>query len=230
MRDKHEQQIVLSREEVRAFDRWAIDTLGMPESVLMENAGAGAARIFLQRFSVGNTKVLILCGCGNNGGDGFVVARHLLNFGYNVEVLIFGNPDRLKGAARSNYETLNKILDETFFIDISSLDWREKVSRSISKSTIMVDALLGTGFKPPLREGFGELIELINQSQKKVLAIDIPSGMDANLGVVDSPVVKADCCVSFVAAKKGFFKPSAQLYTGEVFVASIGIDVRFKYH
>ncbi len=230
MSDNYQGQIILSREEVRAFDQWAINTLGIPESVLMENAGSSAARVFMQRYSREGARVLILCGCGNNGGDGFVVARHLLNVGYNVEVLVFGSLRKLKGAARINYEILNKILDETVSIDISCPNWQEEISNSISRSTLIVDALLGTGFKAPLREGYSELIKLINQSQRCVFAIDIPSGLDANLGVLDSPVIKADCSVSFVALKKGFLTPSAQLYIGEICIASIGIDVRFKHH
>ncbi len=210
----------MTREEVRAFDRHAIDVLKIPGVVLMENAGLACTRTALSMLATRRkNRVCILCGTGNNGGDGYVIARHLLNQGAHVQVFIFGNVARVTGDALIHLTILRHLnaAVRTLPADqVTDPKW-------LSSSDLLIDALLGTGLKGDLRGPYRQLIDTINHAGKQVLAVDIPSGLDCDTGWPLGAAIKADQTVSFVAVKAGFQNPEAAQYTGQVTVASIGV-------
>ena len=208
----------LSRAEVRSIDARAAEELGLPTLVLMENAGRGAAERLRARLRPGD-RVAIACGPGNNGGDGAVVARHLDSWGYDVRVVWFASPGSLRGDAATQYSILAKSgIDQNSITDpAADLDalWRD--------AAWVVDGLLGTGLTRPV-EGLLKLaIESINRSGRPVVALDLPSGLDADSGVPLGLSVRATFTVTFVAPKLGFSAPGAADYTGAVEIVEIGV-------
>ncbi|MCH7989427.1 MAG: NAD(P)H-hydrate epimerase [Planctomycetes bacterium] len=209
----------LSRDEVRDVDRRAVEEYGMPGIVLMENAGRGAAELLL---SLGVSGTILICaGKGNNGGDGFVIARHLENRGMNVTVLLFADPDQLKGDALVNYGIAAKagtpmsLLGDTFDV--------ERLEKQFAEADWIVDALLGTGTCGEIREQYATIINGINASSAKVFAVDLPSGLDCDTGEPLDPCVRADHTATFVARKVGFERTVSQEWTGTVHVIDIGV-------
>lgn len=211
--------LYLSRHEVRAIDRRAIEELGMPGVILMENAGRGAAEV-LNAFGIEGL-VVCCCGKGNNGGDGFVIARHLDNWGIAVRVLLFASPTDLTGDAAINFGIIEKSGLAIDRHDRPSLD-EASIAASLARADWVVDALFGTGLAGPVRPPFDRLIALINASAKKILAVDIPSGLDCDTGRPLGATVRAHHTVTFVAAKKGFAAPESREWTGPVHVVDIG--------
>jgi NAD(P)H-hydrate epimerase len=213
----------LSREQVRALDRRAIEEFGVPGIVLMENAGRGAAEVLISLGCKG--PVLICCGKGNNGGDGFVIARHLDNRQIPVRVLLFADPGRLEGDAAINYQIIARsgleisVYDGEFVNDA-------RVRSELAKAEWIVDALFGTGLTGPVRKPFDQIIQCANESGRRILAVDIPSGMDCDTGQPLGPTVRAEHTVTFVAEKKGFANPLARNWTGQVHVVNIGAPRR----
>jgi NAD(P)H-hydrate epimerase len=209
----------LSRDEVRAIDRRAIDEFGVPGVVLMENAGRGAAELLL---SLGVSGLVVICaGKGNNGGDGFVIARHLDNAGHSVRVFLFGRPADLTGDAAINYQIIARS-GLAITIDAEKV-FDDAVLRSeFATAAWIVDALFGTGLTGPVRSPFDQVIAATNISGKRVLAVDIPSGLDCDTGQPLGPCVRATHTVTFVAQKKGFANPAAKEWLGQVHVVGIG--------
>ena len=220
---------ILSREEVRACDRVAIEHYEINGLVLMENAGGAAARQILDLLQEkGGKRVGILAGAGNNAGDGFVVARHLVNEGIEVDVLICVARERFQGDALSNLMIIEHMEIPLQYADPESAEGIAAAIQKIgSKSDMLVDALLGTGTVGAPREPFRTAIRTINQLDLPVVSLDIPSGLDCDSGAPLEIAVRADYTVTFAAIKKGFSNPEAQEYTGVVTLASIGIDVRY---
>lgn len=210
---------VLSRDEVRSVDRRAIDEYGMPGVVLMENAGRGATELLRSLGIQG--QVVICCGKGNNGGDGFVMARHLDNHGARVCVLLFARPEELTGDAAVNYHVIARAgLKIDVRCDASDT---EALRRELAGRDWVVDALFGTGLKGPVRPPFDGIISAINDSGARVLAVDIPSGLDCDTGQPLGATVKALHTATFVALKKGFLEPAAKPWLGQVHVIDIGV-------
>lgn len=216
----------LTREEVRAVDRRAIDEFGMTGLVLMENAGRGAAE---QLMALGVDGSVIVCaGKGNNGGDGFVIARHLELLGCDVRVLLFANPSELSGDAAANWRILEAA--ETPRVVLGRQPALSDIDHTLSHADWIVDALLGTGTVGEVREPYRTAITAINRSARKVFAVDLPSGLDCDTGepiemLSDGTAVcvRATQTVTFVARKRGFDNPASQAFTGEVHVVGIGI-------
>ena len=215
----------MSRDQVRGFDSWAINTASVPGVVLMENAGRSCAELIRQTLAEkkGNT-VCIFCGGGNNGGDGFVIARHLTNVGIKVITVICGDPAKIKGDALTNYRILQKIGLTIEHLNPCDDNLEQKVKSLSSGSDILVDALFGTGLTGPLRNGYDILVNAVNVLRKPIIAVDIPSGLDCDTGLPTGAAIKAQATVTFVAAKKGFANPAAGEYTGRIYIASIGIE------
>jgi NAD(P)H-hydrate epimerase len=209
----------MSRAEVRAFDRHAIEQLGIPAAVLMENAGRGAAQI-LQALGIRGS-IVIACGKGNNGGDGLVMARHLANCGFDTLTLLFARPEDLSADAVLQWKIVEKLGLPTQIWPDRQLD-EEKLASIFARADWIVDALFGTGLAGPVREPFDHVIELINASPARVLALDIPSGLDCDTGEAVGPTIRAEHTVTFVAPKLGFGNPAAAAYTGRVHVVPIG--------
>lgn len=210
----------MNREQVRNVDRRAIDEYGMSGLVLMENAGRGAAEV-IHRFHPEST-VAILCGTGNNGGDGFVIARHLELLGQkSIVFLVADNPQReLSADAQANWIIIEKA---GFRIEkIESGD--ETVLRdTLNSCSVIVDALLGTGARGAPRSPYDRVIRLANQSSARRVAIDIPSGLDCDTGKAAEPCFQADLTVTFVDTKPGFLLRNGPAHTGLVQVVEIGV-------
>lgn len=213
--------IALTREQVREVDRWAIDTLGLPGIALMENAGRGAAESLLRRGLTGS--VCVVAGGGNNGGDGYVIARHLANAGIEVEILSLVPLDRLSGDAE-----INATVAANLRIPIRTLKLPEELELFRSRletAEWIVDALLGTGLASNVRSPYEEAIQAINDSRASVFAVDVPSGLDCDTGQPLGIAVRANRTVTFVALKTGFLNPAASQWLGEIEVAGIGVPI-----
>ncbi|MBO0697958.1 MAG: NAD(P)H-hydrate epimerase [Zavarzinella sp.] len=207
----------LSRAEVRDLDRRAIHEYGVPGVVLMENAGRGAAELLL-RLRNKREEVLILCGPGNNGGDGFVVARHLQNAGVDAGVMYLGEKPPT-GDAGIQYQIAKKAnLVGTF--EGSSPDGLADFVTCV-KGWI-VDAMFGTGLTRALSSPYAEIVAAVNRGKQRVFAIDIPSGLDCDTGEPLGPTIRATHTATFVALKKGFLNPKAKAWLGEVHILDIG--------
>jgi NAD(P)H-hydrate epimerase len=211
--------VFLSREQVRAIDRRAIEEFGVPGVVLMENAGRGAAEVLLSLGARG--PVVVCCGKGNNGGDGFVIARHLDNRTVPVRVLLFARSEELTGDAALNYEIVRRSGIPNDVRGDQPVDG-DALRRDFAAAEWVVDALFGTGLAGAVRPPFDAVIGAINASGAKVLAVDIPSGLDCDTGEPLGATVRAQHTVTFVALKKGFAQPAAREWVGEVHVADIG--------
>jgi len=209
----------LTRDEVRQVDRIAIEEYGLPGLVLMENAGRGAAE-WLAELAPASTAVA--CGVGNNGGDGFVLARHFLNRGLPVRVLLCGDPTGLRGDALVQAGVLARagIPLESPPPGEAAGSWLDGV---FSQSDWIVDALLGTGLRGEVRDPHRAWIDAIHRAEKPVFALDIPSGLDCDRGTPLGAAVRATCTATFVAWKRGFLEPQAREWLGECRVIDIGL-------
>jgi NAD(P)H-hydrate epimerase len=229
--------LILNRDQVRRVDRLAIDELGITGVVLMENAGRTCAKVLLDRLGVppasvqdaGETpavrsRVAILCGGGNNGGDGYVIARHLHNAGVEVKVYSAVDPAKLTGDALINRRIVEKMdLPRAEIVSAAQLADAE---REWAGAALLVDALLGTGFSGEMRPPMAAVIAACNRlhaAGKPVVAVDLPSGLDCDTGKPAAETIRADTTVTFVARKPGFLIPGAEVYSGEVIVAGIGV-------
>jgi NAD(P)H-hydrate epimerase len=209
----------MSRDQVRALDRRAIQVYGVPGPVLMENAGRGAAELM---HSLGiNGKVVICCGKGNNGGDGFVIARHLDNQRVPVKILLFAHPQELSGDAVTAYRIVAMSELPLTVFDRPPLD-ADALSRELADADWIVDALCGTGLQGPMRPPLDQAAVAMNASRARVLAVDLPSGLDCDTGQPLGPTVRAHHTATFVALKKGFANPAAAPWLGQVHVVDIG--------
>ena len=219
--------VVMTRDEVRAFDAWAINALGIPGVALMENAGRSCAELLVDKLEgIPEPKVCIFCGTGNNGGDGYVIARHLINRGIKITIVICGDYNKIKGDAKTNLDILERMGRSIERLNPSDNDVAGRVAHFSAGASAIVDALFGTGLKGQLSDEYKRLIENINSCNIPVLAVDIPSGIDCDSGEPFGAAIRAKWTVTFVAVKKGFLTANTAQYTGEIFVASIGIAVR----
>ncbi len=212
----------LTREEVRSIDRCAIDRLGVPGVVLMENAGRNAVDA-IEDFAgpCGGRSVAVVAGGGNNGGDGFVIARHLVMRGAKVVTFLIAPEDKIAGDAHINLDIIRNLGHDIRRLrqDLSVAD----LLAPLGRFDLIIDAAGGTGIDGSLRGDLAAAIERINAAPVAVVAVDIPTGLDCDTGKAAGPAVRADMTVTFVARKKGFDAPGADAYTGEVRVADIGV-------
>ncbi|MBE3144863.1 MAG: NAD(P)H-hydrate epimerase [Planctomycetes bacterium] len=219
----------MSRDEVRAFDAWAINELGVPGIVLMENAGRSCAQFIIETLSkIKKPKVCIFCGTGNNGGDGFVIARHILNAGFAVTVVVCGNIAKIRNDARVNLDILTGLGLKIERLDMEGTDDIDsRVTKLANEANMIIDAIFGTGLTGTLRDEYKRLIESINGLGCPILSVDIPSGLDCDTGQPLDAAIKANCTVTFVAVKKGFVFENTRAYTGDIFIASIGVEPKY---
>jgi NAD(P)H-hydrate epimerase len=211
---------MLSREQVRAFDKHAIEQLGIPAAVLMENAGRGATDILQAQGIRGN--VVICCGKGNNGGDGLVMARHLANRNVPAYTLLFADPADLTPDCALQWKIVAALRSPAESMPGPSVD-ESRLKSLFQRADWIVDALFGTGLKGALAPPFDRIVSLINASGARVLAVDIPSGLDCDTGNPLGATIKAEHTATFVAPKVGFANPLANAYTGRVHVVDIGV-------
>jgi NAD(P)H-hydrate epimerase len=210
-------------DEMQRIDAFAIDTVGIPGVVLMENAGRAAFEQAYIGLAGKNAPALVLCGRGNNGGDGFVIARHLLNNRIETDVYVVGALSKIKGDAGVNLRILKRMGVPIRRVTKKSLP---ELRRKVKQAGLIVDALLGTGLSGEVTGMFHEIISLINGAGRPVLSVDIPSGLDGITGKPLGIAIVANATVTFQLPKKAFENPRARNYTGQLKVVDIGIPLQ----
>ncbi|MEI6222621.1 MAG: NAD(P)H-hydrate epimerase [bacterium] len=233
---------VLTAEQIRAIDRRTIDDFGIPEAVLMERAALGVTEVashllnygfaFLQKVvqtnqlpillspahSLGGKKIVIVCGKGNNGGDGLVVARQLWQRGAKISVFFTYTEDAFSTSVIQQLAIVKKM-----GIPIFHLSEKERFEATLSQTDLVIDAVFGTGFSGEVRKPLSEVFALINHCDKPILSVDIPSGLDGTTGEVANVAVKADVTVTFHCKKTGLVEGKGKEYSGLVVVWDIGL-------
>jgi len=209
-------EIHLTRRQVREIDRRSIEEFHIPAIVLMENAARAVTETAMRFVSAGK-RALILCGGGNNGGDGLAVARHLHNRGVDVSVGLTVAPDKYQGDALINWNIVRAMGLP------AAPTSPEAISQS--KADLIIDAIFGTGLQQAPRPPFGQIVTAIKKLGWPVLAVDLPSGMDCDTGEALGDSIAATITVTFVAQKSGFGHPRAKALTGEVVVGDIGCPI-----
>lgn len=207
---------VVSSEEMREIDRTTINDIGIPSSVLMERAGLAVIAHIKRIF--GRKRIIVLSGSGNNGGDGLVVARNLHNDGWDVHVFITSPPEDLRGDAFLQYQIAEHCGVKVKLAD----EFIEKHNSIVSRHSIIVDALLGTGLSKNISGKLADIISIINSSNVPVISIDISSGISSNNGQIMGTCVKADYTVTFGLPKRGHLVYPGYEYTGQLLIENIG--------
>jgi ADP-dependent NAD(P)H-hydrate dehydratase / NAD(P)H-hydrate epimerase len=213
---------VATAEQMQEIDRKAIGTFGIPGIVLMENAGRGAADLLCGAFpGIEGKQIAILAGKGNNGGDGFVIGRHLLNRGLSVRVLLLSDSATLKGDAKTNFEIFSRMRGEVLFFP--GPEHFERLKNDLEGADLLVDAIFGTGLNSEVEGFHRQVIEHLNHLNRPVFAVDIPSGLDADTGKPLGAAVRAALTVTFGLPKVGHLIAPGPDYTGELKIIDIGI-------
>jgi len=216
----------LSALEIQKLDQIAIQKIGIPSIALMENAGRSVAQEVLRRAKRFPKKcVLIFCGLGNNAGDGFVCARHLINHNVRTKVFLIEKPDHLKDDAAVNYKILRNLKIPIHLIESTAS--LKIIDADFKKTKIIVDAIFGVGLNRDIEGLFKVVIEKINSAKAHVISVDVPSGLDATTGKIYGVCVRAKTTVTFSFAKKGFFINEGPRQVGRIVVVDIGIPRMF---
>lgn len=214
---------VLSRAQMRAFDAHAIDVCKVPSVLLMENAGRGAADV-IDRDVLGGRpeakRVVIVCGAGNNGGDGFVVGRHLLSRGARVEAWLAGEATKMTRDCRMNYDAFVGLGGRVDAVVPQALD---PLRVALGGADVVIDALFGTGLDRPIGDLLAGVVGFINDARTRKVALDVPSGMNADTGVAMGAAVRADYTVTFAHLKLGHLTGQGAHLSGVVRVVDIGV-------
>ncbi len=219
---------VLAAEQMQAVDRRAIDEIGIPGVVLMENAGRAVAEEIVSRYSSqGLQRAVVLAGKGNNGGDGYVIARHLLDHDWDVLTLVFAESGTVTGDAATHLKTLVNCDGQVVYI--STEEDFDAVVEDIGDFTVVVDALFGTGLAKPLQGLLLDAVGWINCQLCPVVAVDIPSGVNGSNGQIMGDAVNADLTVTFAFPKIGQVTFPGARHAGELVVADIGIPKQVMY-
>ena len=207
----------VSAREARQIDGKLKETYGISTLVLMENAGAAVCR---EALKAGKKKIAVVCGKGNNGGDGFVCFRHLLAAGIEPDLFLATPADQASEEARHNLDILLKLGQKPVLLDEAGLgDFTRK------KYSLIIDALLGVGLEGEVSAPYSRIIAAINAAGSKVLSVDIPSGLNADTGTAMGSCVEADATVTFLCAKQGMLTGAGPAYCGKIVVAGLGIPV-----
>ncbi len=236
-----EKLITVSAQQMQQLDRYNIETVGIPNEVLMERAALGVTEIAILFLNKGiravkklskegklfkniyrkkclaGKKILILCGKGNNGGDGLAVARQLQQLGAEVLVYLSFSEEEYKSTARLQLEIVKKIGLKIF------VETRHAVSLQLNKFDLIIDAVFGTGFSGNVKEPQAKLFKAINAIKKPVISIDIPSGLNSTTGEIGNIAIKALITVTFQYLKTGLLQNQGKKYSGVVVVWEIGL-------
>jgi NAD(P)H-hydrate epimerase len=214
--------LVVTSEEMKKLDQSAIKDYGIPGIVLMENAGLQVVKVVEKVLGdLSGKEIAIFVGKGNNGGDGLVVARHLLNRGASVKVLILADYEEIKGDARVNLEIWRKMGQKVH--SLTRGDGLNVIRLILMNVDLVIDAVYGTGFRGTVGEKIGSVIEVLNKSGKSIIAVDVPSGLEADTGMVNGPCIRASHTVTFGLPKVGLIIGAGPEYAGELHVADISI-------
>ena len=213
---------LFSTEQIRKIDDFAINHLGIPGVVLMENASREIFQKISERIEyLESPKIGFVCGKGNNGGDGFATARHFSNAGYKVEVVYIGSENEMSGDCRFNYQVLKKLSNTNKNIEIVKFVSIRSLS-SLKRCNIICDAILGSGSQGELREPYRSIINFVNKLNAQKVAIDIPTGLEADSGYSEFSFI-ADFTITLGQLKKGLFIGDGKVYSGDVEKGGIGI-------
>jgi NAD(P)H-hydrate epimerase len=241
---------VVTAEQIREMDRRAIAEFGIPGVVLMENAGRAVVEVMTQEYGpLAGKRITVFCGSGNNGGDGFVIARYLYLADARTRVVMVDSPEKLKADARIHYDLMRKLdveymdreamqaellqsnLPDSFkkmlVAEVDRSDWLDGIGMAVSKyapADLIVDALLGTGIKDAPREPYSHAIRAVNEVTCPVISVDVPSGLNSDTGATPGEVVRATHTVTFAYPKLGLFLYPGADVVGQLHVADIGFD------
>jgi NAD(P)H-hydrate epimerase len=208
-------------DEMKEIDRKAIEETGIPGIVLMENAGRGTVDEIEREFgSVVSKKVVIVCGKGNNGGDGFVIARWLIKREANVSVFLIGRQKDISGNARINLNILRKM--NTQVREVIDEDGLPPLKESFKDADVVVDAIFGTGFKGDVKGIIARIVDLINKKNAPIVSVDVPSGVNSENGSVENVCVKATLTCTMCLPKRGLYLYPGRMYRGKLQVIDIG--------
>ncbi len=213
---------LVSGDTMSKIDKWSIENIGIPGCVLMENAGRGVFNLFIEKFNPDiNSKIVIFAGKGNNGGDGFVLGRYLFNNNFkNFDTILLANSETLKGDAAINFN-----ICKNMGINIKEILNIEQFNSFFAGKSydFIFDAIFGTGLKSEVKDFYKYIIDFINASSSKKIAIDIPSGLDSEKGIPLGAAVRADLTVTFGIKKIGLATSPGAIYTGLTEVVDISI-------
>jgi NAD(P)H-hydrate epimerase len=211
----------ITPDEMRAVEERA-ERLGVSRLLLMEAAGKAVADYIERKMGAAGKRVVVVAGAGNNGGDGFVAARHLAAYGARVKVFLVGLGENIRTPEASlNWRIVKEMNRSIELFQLRDESFMSSIEKAISEADVVVDAIFGTGLRGELKEPYASVIGLINKSGAFKLAVDVPSGLDPLTGEVCGAAVRADATVTFHRAKKGLFVK--QDLVGELVVANIGI-------
>ena len=225
---------VLSRAQMRAYDQFAVEACHVPGVVLMENAGRGAADV-IERILAENaahprsralsdgaaTRVVVVCGQGNNGGDGFVVARHLLARGFDVSCFLTGKSEKVTGDARINHDAYIDLGGRS--VELPASADLAQLENEVRRADLTVDALFGTGLARPIEGHLAEVVAIVNRAAAHRVSLDVPSGLDADTGMPLGDAVRADDTVTFGCLKLGLLTPDGAKLAGRVHLVDLGV-------
>lgn len=216
---------VLGADQMREADRRTIEEIGIPSLVLMENAGRQVVTALQSAFEqLASLRVAVLAGRGNNGGDGFVIARVLGQRGVDVTVFVLGTLADVRGDARVNLEILGRLGSPV--VEVPGEEAWELHASELAACDLVIDALFGTGLKTPLAGFYETVVADVNSLGATVVSVDLPSGLSADTNEVIGPAVEADLTVTFAAPKLPLVLPPAREHAGDLVVVDIGIPPR----
>ncbi|NPA13455.1 MAG: NAD(P)H-hydrate dehydratase [Aquificae bacterium] len=214
---------ILKAKEMAYADEKTINETGIPSLVLMENAGRTATQIILDKLQF--NKAVVVAGSGNNGGDGIVIARYLLLAGKDVEVFILSDSrEKLSEDNRRNLQIFENLGGKATLIGKNDI---RKIISPVKKADLVVDAIFGTGFNPPVKGYREKAIQIINLYGKQVVAVDIPSGLSTDTGEIQGTHTKADITITFACPKVAHILYPSSIYCGDVYVVDISIDRKY---
>ncbi len=202
--------------QIKNLDRSATEGFGISDDILMENAGQAVYFVILKEFGIKNKKFAVFCGGGNNGGDGFVVARKIHSNGGEAKVLLLDDETKFKGIAKRNFEIVSKMP-----IEISKVSSNESIRAAIHNSDAIVDAIFGTGLTKKVSGTYKDVIQMINESEKTVFSVDIPSGINGDTGEAMGIAVKANYTITFGLPKIGNMLYPGYEHCGKLYLSHI---------
>jgi hydroxyethylthiazole kinase-like uncharacterized protein yjeF len=216
---------IVTAAEMKQIDRYAIDKLLIPSTILMETAGLEAARLITKRYleSKLDAEIVVLCGKGNNGGDGLVVARKLLANGFKVRVFLLEEIQALQDECALNYRILNQMKAKISILKSAAI--LEEFFLTMPGRVIVVDAILGIGLERPLDGLLADVVETVNTYADEIVALDVPTGINATSGEVSGTAIRATYTISFGYPKIGHFIYPAAMYCGELYNVDLGYPV-----
>lgn len=213
---------VVTVEQMKEVDRLMIEEIGVSIRMMMENASRSIAACTreLLRSEVKDKHVVVLCGKGNNGGDGLGAARHLINYGAHVNIVLTCFPEELVADAKAQYDVLTRTHANVYEFHLGN---EQSLINLFKKADIIIDSLLGYNLKGNPREPIATTIQLANESKKPILAVDVPTGLDADTGKPKNPTIVSQNTITLALPKKGLIQPHAKKYVGNMFVADLSV-------